>query len=181
MTLASLMDAATWDLFWWSIIPSSQTALHLRVSMDPLVFSRSSRALLALVRSSARSVKGLTLLLLEMAAIGEMLVGMSSREASASSTLTWDEVLTAWSGPSGFLDGVMRPTAVVDLLGDEHLDSQLDGSSTAWDRRLLTSSHTAFSFWGRFMRTGDQDGRDLTKRQYLLVWFLHGEWRDVNL
>ena len=42
------------------------------------------------------------LLLLEMAAIGEMLVGKSSREAFASLTLTWVEVLTAWSGPSGF-------------------------------------------------------------------------------
>ena len=42
-----------------------------------------------------RSIEGLTLLLLEMAAIGEMVVGMSSREVSASSTLTWDEVLTA--------------------------------------------------------------------------------------
>ena len=41
------------------------------------------------------STKGLTLPLLETAAIGEMLVGMSSREASASSTPTWDEVSTA--------------------------------------------------------------------------------------
>ena len=83
-------------------MPSSQTALHLLASMDPLVLSRSSRALLPLVQSSARSIKGLTLLLLEMAAIGEMLVGMSSREASASSMLAWDEVVTALGGPSGF-------------------------------------------------------------------------------
>ena len=107
--------------------------------MDPLVLSRSSRALLALVQSSTWSTKGLTLPLLETAAIGEKLVGMSSREVSASSTLAWDEVLTAWSGPSGFWGGVMRTTAVVALLGDEHLDSQLEASSTAWDRRLLTS------------------------------------------
>ena len=33
----------------------------------------------------------------------------------------------------------MRTAAVVDLLGDEHLDSQLDASSTPQDRRLLTS------------------------------------------
>ena len=33
----------------------------------------------------------------------------------------------------------MRTTAVVGLHGDEHLDSQLDASSTAWDSRLLTS------------------------------------------
>ena len=75
-------------------MPSSQTALHLLVSMDPLVFSRALRALLALVQSSARSTKGLMLLLLEMSAIGEMLAGMSSREPSASSMLTWDEVPT---------------------------------------------------------------------------------------
>ena len=102
MTLAYLIDVAAWDSFWQSIMPSFQTALHLLVSMDPLVFSRSLRGLLTLVQSSARSTRGLTLLLLEMAAIGEMLAGMSSREASASLTLAWDEVLTAWSGPSGF-------------------------------------------------------------------------------
>ena len=120
-------------------MPSCHTALCLLASMDPLVLSRSSRALLALVRSSNRSTEGLTLLLLETAAIGEILVGMSSREVSASLTLTWDEVSTAWTGPSGFQVGVMRTTAVVGLLGDEHSDSQLDTSSTAQDRRLLTS------------------------------------------
>ena len=79
------------------------------------------------------------LLLLEMAGIGKMLVGMSSREASASSMPTWYEVLTARSGPSGFWGGVMRTIAVVGLLGDECLDSQPDAFSAAWDRRLLTS------------------------------------------
>ena len=33
----------------------------------------------------------------------------------------------------------MRTTAVVGLLGDECSDSQLDASSAAQDRRLLTS------------------------------------------
>ena len=120
-------------------MPSSQTVLHLLASMDPLVLSRSSRALLALVQSSTRSTKGLMLLLLEMAAIGEMLAGMSSTEAFASLMLTWHEVSTAWSGPSGFQGGVMGTAAVVSLLGNEHSDSQLDASSTAQDRRLLTS------------------------------------------
>ena len=36
-------------------MPSSQTALHLLVSMDPLVLSRSSKAWLALVQSSVKS------------------------------------------------------------------------------------------------------------------------------
>ena len=69
------------------MMPSSQTALHLWVSMDALVVSRSLRALLAFVQSSIMSIRGVTLLVLEMAAMGEMLVGMSSREASASLTL----------------------------------------------------------------------------------------------
>ena len=33
----------------------------------------------------------------------------------------------------------MRTTTGVGLLGDKCLDSQLDTSSTAWDRRLLIS------------------------------------------
>ena len=76
-------------------MPSSQTAIHLLASMDPLVFSRSLKALSVLVQSSVRSTEGLTLPLLETAAIGEMLVGMSSREASASLMLAWDEMSTA--------------------------------------------------------------------------------------
>ena len=39
------------------------------------------------------STRGLTLPLLYAVAIREMLVGMSSREVSASLTLAWDEVL----------------------------------------------------------------------------------------
>ena len=139
MTLASLIDAAAWDSFWCSIMPSSQTADHLLAYMDPLVLCRSSRALLALAQFSARSIKGLMLPLLEKAAIREILVRMSSREVSASLMFTSDEVLTAWSRPSGFWGGVMRTTAVGDLLRDEHLGSQLDTSGTAQDKRLLTS------------------------------------------
>ena len=63
-------------------MPSTQTALCLLVSMDPLVLSRSLRALLVLVWSSAKSIKVLVLSLPETAAIAEMLVGISSREAS---------------------------------------------------------------------------------------------------
>ena len=68
----------------------------------------------------------------------------------------------------------MRTTAVVGLLGDECSDSQLDTSSTAQDRRLLTSIVILPSdFGGRFIWTGYQDGGDLTEGQYLMVWFLH--------
>ena len=120
-------------------MPSSLTALHLQASMDTLVFNRSSKALLAFAQSSTTSTRGVTLPVLETAAIGEMLAEMSSREASASLMLTWDEVSTSQSGPSGFQGGVVRTTTGVGLLGVEHLDSQLDASSIAWDRSLLTS------------------------------------------
>ena len=49
-------------------------------------------ALLALAQSSKGSTRGLTLPLLYVVAIGEMLAEMSSREASASLMLAWDEV-----------------------------------------------------------------------------------------
>ena len=69
----------------------------------------------------------------------------------------------------------MMTTAVVGLLGDECLDSQLDASSAALDRRLLTSIVILPSnFGGRFMWTGYKDCGVLTERQYLLIWFLHG-------
>ena len=104
------------------------------------MLSRSLRALLALVQSSAKSIEVLVLSLLEMAAIGEMVAGISSREASPSSMLAWDEVLAGSSRPSGLCGGDMRTTTVVSLLGGDSWDSQLDASNTAWDRRLLTSA-----------------------------------------
>ena len=137
--LASLIDAATLDSLWQRATFSSHMALCLWASMDALVVSRSSRALLALVQSSIMSSGELMLPVLETAAIGEMPAGMSSREASASLTLTWEEVSTDWSWPSGFWGGVVRTTAGVSLFGDECSDSQLDASSTASERRLLTS------------------------------------------
>ena len=55
--------------------------------MDALVVSSSSRALLAFVWSSIASVGGVMLSDLEVA-MGEMLVGIPSRDVSAISTLT---------------------------------------------------------------------------------------------
>ena len=81
----------------------------------------------------------MVLSLLEMAAIGEMLAEISSREASPSSMLAWDEVSAGGSRPSGLHGRDMRTTAVVSLLEGDCWDSQLDTSNTAWDRRLLTS------------------------------------------
>ena len=107
--------------------------------MGALVVSRSLRALLAFAQSSIASTWEVMLLVLETAAIGEMLVWMSSREASATLALTWDEVSTDWSGPSGLWGEVVGTTTGVGLLGDECLDPQLDISSIARDRRSLTS------------------------------------------
>ena len=153
MALASLIDAAACDSFWQSMMPSSQTALHLQASMDALVVSRSSRALLAFAQSSITCIGGVMLLVLETAAIGEMLAGMPSREASVALTLAWDEVSTGQSGPSGFWGGVMWTTAGLGLLGDECSDLQLDVSSIAQDRSLLTSivilpSNFGGDLWG---------------------------------
>ena len=69
-------------------MPSSQMALCLQASLDALVVSRSSRALLAFAQSSIASNGGVMLPVLETAAIGEMLAGMSYREASTASALT---------------------------------------------------------------------------------------------
>ena len=114
---------------------------------------KSSRVLLAFAQSSSSSIGGVTLLVLEMATIGKMLAGMSSREASVTLVLTWDEMSTGWSGPSGFWGGAMGTTAGVGLLGDECLDLQLDVSSIAQDRRFLTSvvilpSNFGGDLWG---------------------------------
>ena len=70
--------------------------LHLQVSMDGLVASSSSRALLAFLKSSATSAREVMLPDLVVAAMGEMVVGTPSRDASAISAsswaLAWDEV-----------------------------------------------------------------------------------------
>ena len=81
-------------------------ALHLQASMDALVASSSSRALLAFCQSSATSVGGVMLLDLVVTAMGEMMVGTPSRDASAilasSKVLTWDEVSTGWGVPLAY-------------------------------------------------------------------------------
>ena len=138
VALASLIDSAAWDLLWQRAMISSHMAFYLQTSMNALVVRKSSRALLAFAWSSSSSTRGVMLLVLETAAIGDA-GGMSSREASAASVLTWDEVSTGWDGPSGFRGGVMATATGVGLLGDECLDLQLDVSSTARDRRFLTS------------------------------------------
>ena len=96
--LVSLMDSAVSESFQQSSIPSSLTAFHQWVSMDDLVASSSSRALLAFSQSWPTSAGGVTLLDLGVMAMGEMVVGTPPNEASDISksfgALTWDEVST---------------------------------------------------------------------------------------
>ena len=63
-------------------------ALHMQASMDALVVNSSLRALLAFSKSSVASAGGVMFLDLEVPAMGEMLVGIPYRDASAISALT---------------------------------------------------------------------------------------------
>ena len=117
----------------------------------------------------------------ETVVIGEMLAGISSREASPSSRLAWDEVLAGQGKSSGFCGGDVKITAVVGHLGDECWDSQLDTSSTAWDRRLLTSIVILPSDLG-----GDLEGLVIRMVGMSLTGGIFwsgsstGGWREIN-
>ena len=104
MALASLMDSAVLESFHRSSMPSSQATFCLQGSMEDLVASSSSRALLAFSQRWLASAGGVLLLDPGVSAMGRMVVGTSSREASAismsSRVLTWDDVSTS---PDGFL------------------------------------------------------------------------------
>ena len=112
-------------------------------SMDNLVTNSSSRALLAFSQSSAMSVGGVPLLDLIVAAMGEMVVGIPSRDASAilasSWALTWDEVSTGWGSSFGLWGGGVRTTTGFGLLRVEFPDPWPDMSNIIWHRRFLTS------------------------------------------
>ena len=100
MALASLMDCTILESFQQSSMPSSQTTFCLQASMDDLVASHSSRALLAFSQSWSMSVGRVMLLDPGVTAMGEMVVGTSSREASTILTsfgaLTWMRCPLAW-------------------------------------------------------------------------------------
>ena len=88
--------------------------------------SSSSRALLAFSQSWPMSVGGVTLLDLGVMAMGVMLVGTSSREASAISTssrmLTWDEVSTGLERSLSIWVGGVSMTTGFGLFGVEFPD-----------------------------------------------------------
>ena len=98
VALASLMDSAVLELFWQSSMSSSQANFCQWVLMDGLVASSSPRALLAFSWRWLVSVGGVAPLGPGVSTVGEVTVGISSREASAisvsSGVLTWDDVST---------------------------------------------------------------------------------------
>ena len=89
--------------------------------MDDLVASSSSRALLAFSQSSAVSVGGVMLLDLVVMAMGEVVVGTPSRDASAILTslrvFTWDEVSTSLGSSFALWDRGVSMTTGFGLLG----------------------------------------------------------------
>ena len=102
MALASLMDSVVSESFWQRSMPSSQTNFCQHVSMDDLVASSPPRDLLASLQRWPASAGGVPPLSPGVSAMGEGVVGISSREAStisaSSGVLTWDDVST---GPEG--------------------------------------------------------------------------------
>ena len=105
--------------------------------------SSSCRALLAFSQSWLASAGGVLLLDPGVMAMGEMVVGTSSREASATSTssgvLTWDEVSTSLERSLSLWGEGVSTTMGFGLFGVEFPDTQPDMSNIIQDRRLLTS------------------------------------------
>ena len=141
--LAFLMDSTVLESFWWSSMPSSQTTFCLQALMDDQVASSSSRALLAFSQGWLTSAGGVLLLDPGVSAMGDMVVGTSSREASAismsSGALTWDEVSTSLEGSLSLWGGGVSMTTGFGLFGVKFPDTWPDVSNIALDRRLLAS------------------------------------------
>ena len=68
-----------------------------------------------------------------------MLVGTSSREPSASSTLAWEDVSAGGVVTSDLQGGDVVAVTMAVFSGEDCLDLQLDVSAIAWVRRLSTS------------------------------------------
>ena len=95
--------------------------------MDDLVTSISPRALLAFSQRWFASVGEVPLLGLGASAMGEMIVGISSREASAisasSGALTWDDVSTSPEISLSLWDGGVSMDMEFGLFGVEFPDT----------------------------------------------------------
>ena len=180
MASASITDADSWASIWHTSTPSSQAALCLLMFRVPLRWNMLSIALLVLAGSSDKSMGGLTLLLLQAAAIREMLVGMSSREPSTSLMLAWEDV-SAGGGvdfwPAGWRHGGCKCGSL--LLG--RLFRFTAGCVCHYLSQKVVNfcSHAAFRYWGRLGWSSFQDDGGLANKQSLCVQFPF-EW-DVNL
>ena len=139
--------------------------------------------LLAFAQSSIASTGGVILLALEATAIGEMLVEIPSREASATSVLTWDEVCTGWSSSSDFWGGGI---GTATWLGPLRVYFQTHSQTFPALHGIGDSLPPCpccpllLILGAGLIWTGHNDGGDLTKRWYLLVWVLHQEWQNIN-
>ena len=152
MALASLTDSAVSESFWWSSMPSSQTTFHLQALMDDLEASSSSRSLLAFSQRWLVSVRGVLLLGPGDSAMGEIVVGTSSREASAissSGVLTWDDVSTGPERSLSLWAGGVSMTRGLVLLGSSSLTCDQMCLTSPKTGRLLNSmvNLTSFQFW----------------------------------
>ena len=111
--------------------------------MDNLVASSSPRAWLASSQRWPVSARGVLPLGHGALAVGEMAVGISSREASpilvSSGALTWNDVSTSLEKSHSLGGGGVSMTMRLSLFGVEFLDACLDVSNTTWDRESLTS------------------------------------------
>ena len=93
-------------------------------------------------------------------AVGELAVGVSSREASpisaSSRALTWDDVSTGLGKSPSLVGGCVSTTMGFSLFWVEFPDACPDMSNTAWDRSSLTSMvmMTSLSAFGRGALTG---------------------------
>ena len=114
-------------------MPSSQTTFYLWALMDDLVASSSPRALLAFSQRWFASAGGVPLLGPGVSAMGEMVVGTSSREASAisasSGVLTWDDVSTGLERSLSLWDGGVSMTMGFGPFGVKFPDMSPDVSN----------------------------------------------------
>ena len=58
---ASLMDSLVLDLFWWRVMPNSETSFHWWASIEDWIASQSPKALLASSQRWAMSKGGMLL------------------------------------------------------------------------------------------------------------------------
>ena len=134
------INVAPWDSFWCNITqPFPGGSLPLDIQ-GPLKVKHVVNDSIGISPKLWWVHRGIATSAAIMAAIGEMLVWMSSREPSVSLMLAWYDVLTGGAITSDFWGGDMVATALVIFSREDCLDSWLDASIIAWSRKWLTSA-----------------------------------------